>query len=143
RCSRGGCISYLAAHKQKFACMLTGPPPYAGLPGIARPPSYRRSQRVSAAAINSPAPISKARAIPPRTDRTWWRRLAGLVLAAAVCAAKRPIQKLLMHQPKFMSYEDVRQSGPGPRIHPKSSETRIASVRIGAYEFEWDARPSS
>jgi len=27
--------------------------------------------------------------------------------------------------------------------HPKSSETRIASVRIRAYEFEWDARPSS
>src|SRR5262252_4468111 len=125
--------------------MLTGPPPYAGLPGIARPPSYRRSQRVSAAAINSPAPISKARAIPPRTDRTWWRRLAGLVLAAAVCAAKRPIQKLLMHQPKFMSHglEGARHFGPGPRIHPKSSEPLIANVRIGAYEFEWDARPSS
>src|SRR5262249_56669002 len=67
--------------------------------GIARPASYRRSQRVSAAAMNSPAPINKASAIPPRTERTWWRRLAGLVLAAAVCAAKRPIQKLLMHQP--------------------------------------------
>src|SRR5262245_60671187 len=108
-----------------------------------RAPSYPGCQRVSAAATKSPAPISKASAIPPSTDRTCWRRLAGLVLAAAVCAAKRPIQKLLMHQPKFMSYglEGARHFGPGPRIHPKSSETRIANVRIGAYEFEWDARP--
>jgi hypothetical protein len=91
-----------------------------------------------------------------------------LVLAAAVCAAKRPIQKLLMHQPKFMSYGDLRvfrHCGPpsirrsrtrshnceGKNVssmrklskHLKSCETRIASVRIRAYEFEWDARPSS
>src|SRR5215472_9391088 len=116
--------------------MLTGPPPHTVHRATAL---SARSQRVSAVAMNSPAPINKARAIPPSTDRTWWRRLAGLVLVAAVCAAKRPIQKLLMLQPKFMSYglEGARHFGPGPRIHPKSSEPLIANVRIGAYEFEW------
>jgi len=81
---------------------------------------------VSAAAINSPAPINKARAIPPRTERTWWRRLAGLVLAAAVCAAKRPIQKLLMHQPKFMSFEGARHFRLGARSR---SRTRVSQPR--------------
>jgi hypothetical protein len=66
------------------------------LPRIACAPSCQRCQRVSAAAMNSPAPISKASAIPQTTERICWWRLAGLVSAAAVCAAKSAIQKLLM-----------------------------------------------
>jgi len=66
------------------------------LPDIANAPSCQRCQRVSAAAMNSPAPISKASAIPPTAERTRRRRLAGLVSAAVVCAATSAIQKLLM-----------------------------------------------
>src|SRR5262245_53729036 len=55
-------------------------------------------QRVSAAAMKRPPPISNARAIPPRTERTRCRRATGLVSPAVACAAKRPIQKLLMER---------------------------------------------
>jgi len=72
------------------------------LPGIAGRPLIRESQRVSAAAMKRPPPINNAIAIPPRTERTRCRRSASFVSAAAVCAAKRPIQKLLMDQPKFV-----------------------------------------
>jgi hypothetical protein len=68
--------------------------------------AYAGRQRVSAAAMRRPPPRSKASATPPRTERTRCRRSAGLVSAAAVCAAMRPIQKLLMELPKFTSCGD-------------------------------------
>jgi hypothetical protein len=58
----------------------------------------RNAQRVSAAAMNSPAPISNARTTPPSTERTRRRRSAGFVSAASVCAAKSAIQMLFMDQ---------------------------------------------
>src|SRR5262245_63559780 len=76
--------------------------PSAGSSRHRGPPSYRGSQRVSAAAMKRPPPINNAIAIPPRTEKTRCRRSAGFVSAAAVCAAKRPIQKLLMDQPKLV-----------------------------------------
>src|SRR5262245_48793166 len=58
--------------------------------------------------MTRPPPIRKVRAIPARIDRTRWRRSAGFApAAAAVCAAKRLIQKLLMDHPKFMSLRDL------------------------------------
>src|SRR6266851_7508509 len=53
-------------------------------------------QPLSAAAMNSPAPISTARAIPPTIERTRCLRSVGLLPAAAFCAANILIQKSLM-----------------------------------------------
>src|SRR2546423_12259355 len=58
--------------------------------------TYPHAQRVSAAAMNRPAPISNARASPASIEKARRRRSAGLLSAASVCAAKNAIQKLFM-----------------------------------------------
>jgi len=56
---------------------------------VAPPPAM-----TSAATMNSPPPISRARAIPPTIERARCRRLEDLVPTGAFCAIATPSQKL-------------------------------------------------